>query len=50
MPFDEPGPPEDLAFVAHVLPQYKCVFDPSAYLGRMRQYCELKVRDDWERS
>lgn len=49
VPFDEPGPPEDLAFVAHVLPQYKCVFDPSAYLGRMRQYCELKVRNDWER-
>lgn len=35
VPFDEPGPPEDLAFVAHVLPQYKCIFDPSAYLGRM---------------
>jgi hypothetical protein len=48
--FDEVDPPEDLAFVAHVLPQYKCIFEPSAYFGRRWQYCKLKVSKDLARS
>ena len=37
MPFDEVDAPEDLAFIAHVLPQYRCIFEPSEYLGRKWQ-------------
>ncbi len=48
--FDEVDPPEDFAFVAHVLPQYKCIFEPSAYLGRRWQYCQFKVSKGFARS